>query len=465
MRSIAIKLTLAFVLVSLTGILLMGWLVRARTIPRISEFNNSNRQAVFIEFAKGWYARNQSWDGIERAISSAQNNSSDSEDDFRRFGRGVLLTDANYTIVFARSNRYDSGEKLRPNDRERAQAIDVQNEVVGYIVFPGPNASNNGGRNTNIAKVQSTVSPEQIFLNQFESALLLGAGVAIGIALLVGAFLAGTLSRPLRQLTSATQALADGNLGHQVDVKSGDEIGELAKAFNTMSADLAEGERQRQQMTADIAHDLRTPLSVILGYTEALSDGKFEGDPEIYDAMHREAQQLNRLIDDLRTLSLADAGKLSLHKGPVAAEEILQQAVGTWRMAASDKGVALAANPAEPFSINVDPGRIAQVLGNLISNGLRYTERGGAITLSAQQSGSDAILTVTDTGKGIPADRLPHIFDRFYRADNARQLDKGQSGLGLTIVKSLVEAHEGIIAAESQLGKGTTFTITIPLGR
>ena len=193
MRSISIKLTLAFVLVSLTGILLMGWLVRARTLPRIAEFNNSNRQAIFIDFAKGWYARNQSWDGIERAISSAQNNSDEDDEDWRRFGRGVVLTDSNYTVVFGRGNRYDSGDRLRSSDQERVQSIEVQNQVVGYVVFQGPN-SGNGSQNNSASRLQTAVSPEQIFLNQFESALLLGAGVAIGIALLVGAFLAGTLS-------------------------------------------------------------------------------------------------------------------------------------------------------------------------------------------------------------------------------------------------------------------------------
>ncbi|MFK7805517.1 MAG: ATP-binding protein [Anaerolineae bacterium] len=468
MRSIAIKLTLAFVLVSLASILLMGWLVRQQTEPGIAQFNSNNQQAFFIDFAAGWYERNGSWDGIDQAISSAQNrDDEDTENDRHRFGRGTLLTDSDQIVVFGRIARYDPGDTLRPQDQAKARPIQVENEIVGYVVFQGPspsnsNSNNNNGRNNSLSGNTPT-TPEEIFRNQFEDALLIGAGSAIVIALLVGALLAGTLSRPLRQLTAATHELAGGNLGHQVIVSSSDEIGALATAFNTMSADLAEGERQRQQMTADIAHDLRTPLSVILGYTEALSDGKFEGDSEVYDAMHREAQQLNRLIDDLRTLSLADAGKLSLHTGPVPATEILEQALSAWRMTAAEKGVELTIQKTESFSMEVDPGRMSQILGNLISNALRYTPHGGSITLSAKQNGVNGLIEVSDTGRGIPGEALPHIFDRFYRADGSRQTTGGESGLGLTIVKSLVEAHNGQISADSVLGNGTTFTISIPL--
>ncbi|MFT5194609.1 MAG: two-component system sensor histidine kinase BaeS [Cellvibrionaceae bacterium] len=459
MRSIALKLTLAFVLVSLTGILLMAWLVQVRIEPGISEFNITSRQESFIDFAEGWYVKNGSWDGIDRIGQDGNGNQGGNNNP--RFGRGVLLTDTDFVVVFGRLAQYNPGKRLQPPDQPGGRPIEVNDQIAGYVYFQTP--ENNNGRNNNSNRGEALISPEEIFRNQFQRAILLGAGAAIAVALLAGALLAGTLSRPLRQLTSATHELAGGNLGHQVNVKSSDEIGELAGAFNTMSADLAEGERQRQQMTADIAHDLRTPLSVILGYTEALSDGKFEGDNEIYDAMHREAQQLNRLIDDLRTLSLADAGKLSLQKGIVPAAEILQQALSAWRMTASDKGVQLSTELLESFDMAVDPGRVAQILGNLISNGLRYTGRDGSITLTAFKDGNHGVLKVSDTGKGISAEKLPHIFDRFYRADSARQTNGGQSGLGLTIAKSLVEAHDGTITAASKIGEGTTFTITIPL--
>ncbi|MEM8859455.1 MAG: ATP-binding protein [Chloroflexota bacterium] len=453
-RSIAIKLTIAFVLVALVGVALMGWLVLSRTTPRIAEFNENNRTRIVVQYAEDWYAENGSWDGIQRTLFSSNNNNNNNEGP--SLGRGVILTDETFKVLNGRMAGYDRGDFLKSSDRQKAIPIDNEGQTVGYLLLQHRgNVSDGAQRVVNAA--------EDLFLRQFRSAILYGAGISILVALIVGAFLAGQLSRPIRKLTNATQQLASGNLGHQVDIVSNDEIGNLAAGFNKMSRDLAEGERLRQQMTADIAHDLRTPLSVILGYTEALSEGKFEGDPEIYDAMHREARHLNRLIDDLRTLSLADAGKLSLNKTRVHADEVLQHSVQTWRMKAAEKEIELASSVQSPFEIDIDPGRIAQVMSNLISNALRYTPKGGEIQLNAFDDGQHGIFKISDTGKGIPDEQLPHIFDRFYRADGARQAGAGQSGLGLTIVKSLVEAHGGSISAASREGSGTTFTIKLPL--
>ena len=449
-RSIALKLTLAFILVSLIGIGLMGWLVRSRTEPQIAQLNASHQEALFIAFAQDWYEENGSWDRIHRAIGRG-------DDGERRFGRGVVLVDDEYEVVAGRIGQFDRGDKIRQPLRNRAKPIEVNGQTVGYLI--SHNSNNLTPSANNAVAVQAINAAENIFLRQFRAAVWLGSGIAILVALIVGAVLASTLSRPLRKLTSATQKLAEGNLGHQVAIRSQDEIGRLATAFNQMSNDLAEGERLRQQMTADIAHDLRTPLSVILGYTEALSEGKFEGDPEIYDAMHKEAQHLNRLIDDLRTLSLADAGKLSLQKTSVSVSDILQQAETSWRIAASDKKIELMTDIDSEFELLVDPTRMGQILSNLISNAIRYTPAGGTIVLSALQDGLNHIIQVQDSGSGIPAEQLPHIFDRFYRADSSRQTASGQSGLGLAIVKSLVEAHNGTIVAHSSPNSGTTFTL------
>ncbi len=452
-RSISIKLTIAFVFVSLIGIGLMGWLVRARTEPQISQLQDSNRDALFISFAQDWYEENGEWDDIGRGLG--RNSSGNENGDSRRFARGIVLTDDNHEVVFGRAAGYRVGDMVKDQQQDRAQPIEVDGEVVGYYLsFQSSSGSDNA------AAIQAINRAEDIFLQQFRTAIWLGAGLAILVALLVGAFLAGTLSRPLRKLTTATQELASGNLGHQVDVSSNDEIGNLAQAFNKMSIDLAEGERLRQQMTADIAHDLRTPLSVILGYTEALSEGKFEGDSEIYDAMHNEAQNLNRLIDDLRTLSLADAGKLSLEKTSILASEILQQAHASWRMTASNKQIELNLAAESDFDLSVDPGRMGQIMSNLISNSIRYTPAGGSITLGTRRDGERKVITVQDTGSGMPAEQLPHIFDRFYRADSARHTAQGQSGLGLAIVKSLVEAHNATISVDSAPNQGTIFTVS-----
>jgi signal transduction histidine kinase len=247
-----------------------------------------------------------------------------------------------------------------------------------------------------------------------------------------------------------------------VQVRSQDELGELAQAFNQMSRQLESAIQARRQMTADIAHDLRSPLTVIQGYTEALSDGKLEGNEEVYQILHQETQQLSRLIDDLRLLSLADAGELPLALQAVDPRVLLERAQARFQIQAARNQVDLQLEAHEPLApIRVDSERMAQVLDNLIQNALRYTSPGGTIWLRATQDARQVLLEVSDNGAGIAAHDLPRIFDRFYRADPSRS-QNGQSGLGLAIVKSLIELQGGNIAVLSAPGKGTTFTITFP---
>ncbi|RIK18387.1 MAG: hypothetical protein DCC51_10670 [Anaerolineae bacterium] len=228
-----------------------------------------------------------------------------------------------------------------------------------------------------------------------------------------------------------------------------------------MSADLAHSNQLRRQMTADIAHDLRTPLSVILGYSEALADGKLPGTAETYDAMHRQAQHLSRLIEDLRTLSLADAGQLSLVLRPVEPRGLLEHTALAYLPAAEARGIQLTLEDADTPPIIVDPDRILQVLGNVVSNAIRHTPEGGQISLSAVAENDRVILRIRDSGPGIPSEDLPHIFDRFYRGDKARTSDEA-SGLGLAIARSLVEAHGGRITVENVPG-GASFAIALPV--
>ena len=230
-----------------------------------------------------------------------------------------------------------------------------------------------------------------------------------------------------------------------------------------MSTDLEQAARLRRQMTADIAHDLRSPLSVLSGYAEALSDGKLPGTPEVYTILHQETRQLSRLVEDLRLLSLADAGELQLILQPCDPRALLERAAARHAVAASGSGVSLRLEDGSPLpSVRLDSERMAQVLDNLVLNALRYTPPGGEIVLSARQAGDFVELLVRDSGSGIAPAELPHVFDRFYRGDKARQ-QNGESGLGLAIAKSIVEAHGGTIRVESAPGQGSLFTLTLPL--
>ncbi|MCA9928324.1 MAG: HAMP domain-containing histidine kinase, partial [Anaerolineales bacterium] len=358
-------------------------------------------------------------------------------------------------VVYSEDPTITAGDTVSGNRLDSAIPIEVNDRVVALVLF--------GETNTQPETI--TDSPEIQFLDGVNRTVRFGVLGAVMLALLLGTLLARTISRPVQEMTAATERVAQGDLGHQVPVRTKDEIGKLAASFNKMSADLAQSTRLRRQMTADIAHDLRTPLSIILGYTEALSDGKMAADADILHVMHDKAKQLQRLVEDLRTLALADAGELSLIRRLVEPQMMLEHTALAHMVQAEAQNVSLhvEVDPDTP-TIYVDRERMGQVLGNLVSNALRYTPNGGRITLGASSDGAQVTLRVADTGAGIAAEDLPHIFDRFYRVDKSRHNPSNESGLGLAIAKSIVQVHGGEITAVSDgPGYGTTFFIYLPI--
>ena len=451
MRSRSQKLTLAFLAVGVIGILLVATVVRLQTQRQFNQFVLNQYQAELIQELANYYTINGSWENIQAIIVRTPNSNEMMGRNMARNWAPVTLLDENRIVVFG-GVRYRIGMEIPRQPGDNSVPVEVNGETVGWVLFDtfrrDPNFPN---------------SPEAVFLTNMNRAILSGAIGAIVLALLLGALLARTIARPVQDLTEATQVIAQGKLGHQVPVHTKDEIGRLATSFNQMSADLADSVQQRRQMTADIAHDLRTPLSVIMGYTESLSDGKFTGSPDIYRIMHKETQHLSRLIEDLRTLSLADSGELPLTRRAVNPNELLARIAEAYEVKAQEKQIHLSVNvPDDLPQIEVDPDRMVQVLGNLVNNALRFTPEMGEIGLTAVTHATSLLIQVKDTGAGIAPADLPHIFSRFYRGDASRQ-HNGESGLGLAIARSIVEAHGGHIKAESNLGQGTTFTITLPL--
>jgi len=306
-------------------------------------------------------------------------------------------------------------------------------------------------------------SPQRLFepISRF---LLWGSLVAVAIALLITFFLSRRILAPIKTLTFAARRLGDGDFSQRVKFKDKGEVGELAQAFNSMAGDLERAEQLRRNMIADVAHELRTPLSNLKGYLEAVRDGVIKPDADAIRSLDEEAILLSRLVDDLQELSLAEAGELKLDCQTEDISRLINQTVAVVSAPAAAKGVSVSTDLPDTLpSVNIDSHLISQVLRNLLENALAHTARGDAITVTARQQDNWLKVTVADTGEGIPDEDLPNIFERFYRVDKSRSRATGGSGLGLTIAKRLVEAHGGRIEVQSELGKGSRFTFALPV--
>jgi signal transduction histidine kinase len=292
----------------------------------------------------------------------------------------------------------------------------------------------------------------------WRTGLIIAAAFALGI-LLIGARIVRRVSVPFGELLDASGRIAEGDYRARISEHGPREMRSVARAFNGMAARLEEHDEQRRLLLADVTHELRTPLTVIQGNLEGLIDGIYPRDDEHLAPILEETHVLSRLIDDLRTLSLVETGALQLKKEPVDLAALAGETVASFRAQADATGVVLAVEAAgTPAPLDVDPARIREVLTNLLVNALRYTPSGGCIRVQVRaEPGLPAAIAVADTGRGIPPDELPHIFDRFYKSSDSRG-----TGLGLTIAKNLIVAHGGEIVAESPPGQGTTIRFTLP---
>jgi signal transduction histidine kinase len=356
-----------------------------------------------------------------------------------------------------------------------------QRPIRGYIPFaviPAP-ASTVAGSTTagtnGEAGVQSNLivvrlprrggnAIETGFVNSVNQQLLWAVGTAGLVALLLTWLLSRRILGPVEALTAAAGRMEKGDLSQRVEVKSHDEIGKLAHAFNSMSDGLSQLEQSRRNMVTDVAHELRTPISNIRGYLEAMRDGLVKPDAAVIGSLHEEAMLLSRLVEDLQELELAEAGKLKLVMQSVDVGEIVEKAVTASQAQAVEKGIALsAAIPDKLPEVKADPERTGQVLRNLLNNAITHTPAGGSVTVGARAADGELEVSVRDTGVGIAPEQLPHIFNRFYRADQSRARSTGGAGLGLAIVKELVEMQGGHVRAESTPGEGSRFYFTLAI--
>ena len=462
-KSLYWKIALAFVLVAFFTAALVAVFIRATSADRLTQLVLDQQRENLQTILANYYQANGSWEGLlknwqEIAPESLQGGMGMGTGEMGQ-GNGLHmgmerrslygLADAEGHVIVPVGEFDGIGHILTRRELSAGTAIMVDGEQVGVLLttrsLPVYNAA------------------ETLFLQRTNRALILAMFGALLIALLIGLVLARNLTRPLQALTVAARKIAGGQLDQQVEVTSDDEIGELSTAFNQMSREVARVNQQRRQMTADIAHDLRTPLTVISGYVESMRDGVLQPTTQRLDLIYTEIGRLQHLVTDLRMLSQADAGELALEPVAIDPAAALDHTAEVFQHHASQKGVALRVEvESELPAVRVDEARFMQVMDNLISNALRYTPEGGVITLGARQQKSGIEFSVGDTGSGIEPAALPLIFDRFRRGDPSRHADGNESGLGLAIVKALVEAHGGKVTAESIVDRGTTIRLWFP---
>ena len=449
-RSLRFRVLVALILVIVVAVGAVAFLASRVTtgeFQRYVEYGGMIRHQRFEVFLAGYYMRTRSWAGVQPLVEQAG----------QITGERIVLANGEGQIV-ADSDKVLEGQTVSEDWTEPVALILNHGVPVG-AVYANPMG-------------QADDPQKEAFLVGIKRTLLLAAVVAGLAAVLLTVGLSRRILRPVETLTAAARRMEKGDLSQRVEVQSNDEIGELARAFNAMSDGLTRLEELRRNMVTDVAHELRTPLSNIRGYLEALQDGVVEPKREVVDSLHEEAMLLNRLVDDLQELALAEAEQLRLERKPVGPADLVNKATDAARAQAAAQGISLRADlPDDLPLVDADPQRIEQVLGNLLSNALTHTPSGGEVVVAARRcpelvegaKESEVELSVRDTGEGIPPEHLPYIFERFYRADRSRSRVTGGTGLGLAIARQLVEAHGGRITVKSQVGQGAAFTFTLPV--
>jgi len=394
-----------------------------------------------------YYETHGSWQGVGRVIAQ-QDTPPAGMGRRARMGPGttsLLLVDREGVVHYAP----DGATRRLALWRVRRDGVPLQSNgvTVGYLV------------------VQAGVQ-EQGFYRTLLGTIVRAGVLTTLLAVGAGMLLTRSALRPLAELEAATQKVSSGDLGTRVPVRARDEVGALAERFNTMAAALQDQDMLRRRMMSDIAHELRTPLTVMQGQLEALQDGVFPLTPENLQPVHEQTLLLSRLVNDLRDLSLAESGQIALDMSSVDLGRLVTRVAARFATQAQAQSIRLEVAPHPPMPmIQGDAQRLEQVLNNLISNSLRHTPAGGLVTLSLSTTAEGVRITVQDTGEGIAPEDLPHIFERFYRGDRARQRGEGHTGLGLAIARELVRAHGGDIHASSVQGQGTTLIVDLPLGQ
>lgn len=436
------KLPLGFIGVCLLAISLAVLLNQAITANGFSQYLVSQKQQQFAAAATQHYTSVHGWKGVVTSLRQ-QGLLPPAQVGSKPDPQPYALADQNGKVLVP-AGKFTMGQQLPADLLRQGVAVTVAGKTVGSVVFTGQSLARSDA--------------EDKFLQSVNRSLLLAGLFSTLLAVPLGLWFTRGITQPLTKLTQAAQRLAAGDLTQQVNVATSDELGELASAFNGMSQSLASAQQAQRQMTANIAHDLRNPLTVLGGYVESLQDGTLQATPQRLEVMRFEVEHLRHLVEDLRTLSLADAGEMRLQLQEVAPSELLTQTFEAFSEQARQRGLRLSLHAPNGLPlIRVDVLRMQQVLGNLVSNAFDHTPAGGEISLMASVDEGRSLIEVADTGEGISPEVLPFIFQRSFSGD--KQRSGTGSGLGLSIVRSICELHHAVVSVESQVGQGSRFRI------
>jgi signal transduction histidine kinase len=409
-----------------------------------------------VESLESYYQEYQTWTGIEDLFSNQTSGNMTGRGAGKGQGAGMMpavpvnfaLVDTEARLIFSR-NLEISGD-LTADALSSAPPIRFEGEPVAYLITE----NNTYSVNQNISESLSTALTESML-----PAVLIAGGSAMVLALLLGY----AINRPIQKLTHAAERLAQGELSQRVPVSGNDELSQLGRTFNHMAASIEKAQENRRALTADIAHELRTPLAVQRANLEALEDGVYPLTQESLTPIMHQNQLLSQLVEDLRTLAMTDSGSLVLEKNPHNLVNLTRQVIENAQPQFDRQQIQLGFHHPESCpQVSLDPRRVTQVINNLLQNALRFTPEGGLVTVTLECRDQGVTLQVQDSGEGIPPGALAQIFDRFYRADQSRARDKGGSGLGLTIAQSLVRAHGGRLTADNAPEGGAVFSMFLP---
>ncbi|MCL4560802.1 MAG: ATP-binding protein [Chloroflexi bacterium] len=449
-----LRLILSFLLVVLVAIGGITYFARQSTSREVQAFmfqGNMTDANEVVSILENYYNQNGGWAGVDSIISSSTGAGRFGQGMGGMMGQRIQITDAAGNIVADSANSPTTGTVSAAVLSQALPLHDAQGKLVGYLLASSGVAFQ-AGQGTQL-------------INRLNQAALQAALFAGGIALIVALLLSFSFLRPVDQLTRAAKAMAKGDLAARVPARGNDEMAVLGRAFNQMADSIQKAEASRRSMIADIAHELRTPLSVQQAQLEAFQD---EIDPITPDNIHNvleQNHQLVRLVDDLRTLALADDGELRIERVPTDLAILVQTALERFGATANQRRIRLEFECSSKdgcTKMNLDPGRIEQILNNLLSNALRHTPEQGEICVRLVCSSQAAELSVRDSGTGIPAEALPHIFERFYRAERSRSREEGGTGLGLAIARQLARLHGGDLTAANAPQGGALFTLRLP---